>query len=79
LRAEGKGWPAPILRGATGDGDAAEEIAALLDDADLAIRRKAAELLFGLRRAETAPALRLALSRDEDAEVNLTRSRSRAC
>jgi arylsulfatase A-like enzyme len=69
LRAEGKGWPAPILRGVTGDGDAAEEIATLLDDADLAVRRKAAELLFALRRPETAPALRLALSRDEDADV----------
>jgi arylsulfatase A-like enzyme/HEAT repeat protein len=69
LRAEGKGWPAAILRGVTGDGDAAEEIATLLDDADLAIRRKAAELLFRLRRPETAPALRLALSRDEDSIV----------
>ncbi|HMJ14755.1 MAG TPA: sulfatase-like hydrolase/transferase [Polyangiaceae bacterium] len=69
LRAEGKGWPAAILRGAAGDGDAAEEIAALLDDADLKIRRKAAELLFELARPESAPALRLALSRDEDPEV----------
>jgi arylsulfatase A-like enzyme len=69
LRAEGKGWPAPILRGVTGDGDAAEEIAALLDDADLAVRRKAAELLFALRRPESAAALRLALSRDEDQDV----------
>jgi arylsulfatase A-like enzyme len=66
LRAEGKGWPAAILRGAGGDGDAAEEIAALLDDADASIRRKAAELLFELRRKETAPALRLALGRAED-------------
>ncbi|HEY6081197.1 MAG TPA: sulfatase-like hydrolase/transferase, partial [Polyangiaceae bacterium] len=69
LRAEGKGWPAAILRGAGGDGDAAEEIAALLDDADAAIRRKAAELLFELRRKETAPALRLALGRAEDETV----------
>lgn len=69
LRAEGKGWPAAILRGAGGDGDAAEEIAALLDDADAGIRRKAAELLFELRRKETAPALRLALSRAEDEDV----------
>jgi arylsulfatase A-like enzyme len=69
LRAEGKGWPAPILRGVAGDTDAAEEIAALLDDADRQIRRKAAELLFNLKRKETAPALRLAVSRDEDAEV----------
>lgn len=69
LRAEGKGWPAPILRGIGGDADAAEEIAALLDDADLTIRRKAAELLFELRRPETAAQLRLALARDEDEEV----------
>jgi len=69
LRAEGKGWPAAILRGAGGDGDAAEEIAGLLEDADAAIRRKAAELLFELRRKETAPALRLALSRAEDEDV----------
>ena len=66
LRAEGKDWPAPILRGVAGDGDAARDIAGLLDDADPAIRRKAAELLFELRRPETAPALRLALGRDED-------------
>jgi hypothetical protein len=69
LRAEGKGWPAPILRGAGGDGDAAEEIATLLEDADAAIRKKAAELLFELRRKETIPALRLALGRAEDEDV----------
>jgi len=69
LRAEGKGWPAAILRGKAGDGDAAEEIATLLEDADGSIRRKAAELLFELRRPETIPALRLALSRAEDEEV----------
>jgi Sulfatase/HEAT repeats len=69
LRAEGKGWPAAILRGAGGDGDAAEEIATLLEDADAAIRKKAAELLFELRRKETAPTLRLALSRAEDEDV----------
>jgi arylsulfatase A-like enzyme len=69
LRAEGKGWPAAILRGAGGDGDAAEEIASLLEDADASIRKKAAELLFELRRKETAPALRLALSRAEDEDV----------
>jgi hypothetical protein len=69
LRAEGKGWPAAILRGAGGDGDAAEEIASLLEDADASIRRKAAELLFELRRKETIPALRLALGRAEDEDV----------
>jgi arylsulfatase A-like enzyme len=69
LRAEGKGWPSPILRGVTGDGDAAPEIASLLDDADLEIRRKAAELLFELGRPETKEALRLALSRADDEVV----------
>jgi len=69
LRAEGKGWPPAILRGISGDGDAVDEIAALLDDADLAIRRKAAELLFELKRPEAKPALRLALGRDEDEVV----------
>ncbi len=69
LRAEGKGWPPAILRGISGDGDAAEEIAALLDDADLAIRRKAAELLFELKRPEAKAALRLAVGRDEDEVV----------
>ncbi len=69
LRSEGKGWPNPILRGVAGDGDAVDEIASLLDDADTAIRRKAAELLFELNRPSAAPALRLALTRDEDATV----------
>ncbi|MEZ4233716.1 MAG: sulfatase-like hydrolase/transferase [Polyangiaceae bacterium] len=68
-RAEGKGWPAPILRGISGDGDAAPEIAALLDDADVEIRRKAAEILFELGRPETASSLELALRRDEDEQV----------
>jgi arylsulfatase A-like enzyme len=79
LRAEGKGWPAAILRGISGDGDAVDEIAALLDDADLSIRRKAAELLFELKRPEAKAALRLAMGRDEDdivrryAALSLTR------
>ncbi len=69
LHAEGKGWPAPILRAMAGDGDVALDLAALLDDADSGIRAKAAEELFGLRRVETAPALRLALRRDENESV----------
>jgi arylsulfatase A-like enzyme len=69
LRAEGKGWPAPILRGLSGDADSAQEVAALLDDVDPAIRSKAAEVLFELRRPESAPALRLALGRDDNAAV----------
>lgn len=68
-RAEGKGWPEALRRGIAGDADAAADVAALLDDADVSIRRKAAEVLFEQRRPETAPALRLALLRDEDEEV----------
>src|SRR5262249_34855095 len=52
-----------------GDADAAPDLAALLDDSDREIRRKAAELLFALRRPETAAALTLALGRDEDVTV----------
>lgn len=65
----GRGWPGPILRGIAGDADAAPDLAALLDDADRDIRRKAAELLFELKRSDTMPALRLSLSRDEDVVV----------
>jgi hypothetical protein len=57
------------LRGIAGDGDAADEIAGLLDDADVAIRRKSAEILFELRRPSTRDALALALGRDEDPSV----------
>ena len=67
LRAEGKGWPVPIRRALAGDGEAAPEVAELLDDAELDVRRKAAEVLFELRQPGVAPALRLALGREEDA------------
>ncbi|APR77350.1 Choline-sulfatase [Minicystis rosea] len=69
LRSEGKGWPEALRRGLSGDGDAAADVAALLDDADVTIRRKAAEVLFELGRADASAALRLALVRDEDDEV----------
>lgn len=69
LRAEGKGWPPAILRGISGDGDVAPELAQLLDDADRAIRAKAAELLFDLGTTAEAPALRLAMTREEDFEA----------
>jgi arylsulfatase A-like enzyme len=69
LRAEGKGWPPPIRRALAGDGEAAGEVAELLDDADVGVRRKAAEVLFELRQPATAPALRLALGREEDPEA----------
>ncbi len=68
-RAEGTHWPGPILRGLAGDADAATEVAALLDDADVHIRRKAAAVLFDLAVPQTVTPLRLALQRDEDEEV----------
>ena len=69
LREEGKGWPEVLRRGIAGDGDAAADVAGLLDDADVTIRRKAAEVLFDLKRPEPIAALKLALERDEDKEV----------
>jgi arylsulfatase A-like enzyme len=62
-------WPGPIRRGLAGDGEAAAEIAELLDDSDARFRRKAAELLFDLKRREAAAALRLARERDDDPAV----------
>lgn len=69
LRAEGQGWPAPILLGLSGNAEVTPELARLLDDADPSIRRKAAELLFQLGAEGQAPALRLALSREEDEDT----------
>jgi arylsulfatase A-like enzyme len=69
VRAEGRPLPAALRRGMLGDADAAQETASLLDDADVVIRRAAAQVLFGLRQTETSPALRLALARDEDQQV----------
>jgi len=69
LRAEGKGWPEALRRGIAGDADSVTDVAALLDDADVTVRRKAAEVLFELRRTDGAEPLRLALVRDEDETV----------
>ncbi|MEN9580683.1 MAG: hypothetical protein RJA70_3692 [Pseudomonadota bacterium] len=62
-------WPAPILRGIAGDGDAAIELAGLLDDAEVRVRRKSAELLYELTHLETTAALQLSLEREEDETV----------
>lgn len=61
----GRAWPAPIVRGLSGDASAAPELALLLDDADRTMREKAAELLFSLATEREAAALRLALGREE--------------
>jgi hypothetical protein len=60
------GWPSALRRGAQGDLDAATDVAALLDDADVGIRRAAAEVCFSLHADATRPALRRAFERDED-------------
>ncbi|MBM4376860.1 MAG: sulfatase-like hydrolase/transferase [Deltaproteobacteria bacterium] len=55
-----EGWPHALRRGLAGDTDAAEDVATLLGDADVRIRRKAAETLFELAAppvdARAAPA-----------------------
>lgn len=62
-------WPEALRRGLQGDAEAAPDVAALLDDADVVIRRKAAEICFGLSAPATVPQLRRAADRDEDEEV----------
>jgi len=62
-------WPQALRRGLAGDADAAVEVAGLLDDADVEIRRKAAEVLFDLAQADVSPQLMRALSSDEDDTV----------
>jgi HEAT repeat protein len=62
-------WPEPLRRGLQGEVEAAPDVAALLDDADLTIRRKAAEVCFDLHAASTAPEVKHALAHDEDDEV----------
>lgn len=61
--------PEALRRGMQGDAEAAPDVAALLDDANVGVRRKAAEVCFAMRAATTAAPLRRALGRDEDDEV----------
>jgi len=61
--------PEPLRRALAGDVDAAIDIAALLDDADPLIRRKAAAALFELYSKDVTPALRAALTREKDVET----------
>ncbi len=68
-RGTGTAWPEAIRRGMWGDHDAAEDVAALLDDANLEVRRKAAEVTFALHAPEVAPAARRALAKADDADV----------
>ncbi|MGD0527884.1 MAG: sulfatase-like hydrolase/transferase, partial [Polyangiaceae bacterium] len=66
---QGPAWPEALRRGMQGDTEAAADVAALLDDASVVIRRKAAEVSFALHVPSTAPQLRRALARDEDETV----------
>ncbi len=66
---DGSAWPEAIRRGMQGEVEAAPDVASLLDDADVAVRRKAAQVCFELRAPATGPALRRAVARDEDEEV----------
>jgi HEAT repeat protein len=59
-------WPEALRRGLQGEGEVALDVASLLDDADVRIRRKAAEVCYQLRNTATAPAVRRALAHDED-------------
>jgi hypothetical protein len=68
-RGEGADWPEPIRRGLQGDVAAAEDVAPLLDDAQLSVRQEAAEVLYRLHDPSTVPALKRALARDEDPTV----------
>jgi hypothetical protein len=65
----GPAWPEALRRGMQGDVDAAEDVASLLDDADVTMRRKAAQVCFDLRAPAALPGVKRAFARDEDAEV----------
>jgi arylsulfatase A-like enzyme len=62
-------WPEALRRGMQGEADVALDVASLLDDADVAIRRKAAEVSFQLHVPTMAASVRRSLARDEDDEV----------
>ncbi len=62
-------WPRALRRGIGGDAEAVLDVAALLDDANVGVRRKAAEVLFDLNQERAAPHLRRALRSDEDDSV----------
>jgi hypothetical protein len=66
---EGGDWPEAMRRGLQGDADAAVDVAPLLDDANVGIRRKAAEVTFALHSHDVAGQTRRAFGREEDDEV----------
>jgi arylsulfatase A-like enzyme len=62
-------WPEPLRRAFAGDAEAAIEVAPLLDDVDVAFRRRAAEALARLARPETEEQIRRALPRESDPDA----------
>lgn len=62
-------WPDALRRGVAGDADAAADVATLLADPSVEIRRRAAEVLFDLERRETTAALKNAMATEEDAHT----------
>jgi hypothetical protein len=65
----GSPYPEALRRGLQGEVDAAQDVATLLDDANVTLRRKAAEVCFALHAPATIPELRRAFARDEDDTV----------
>ena len=61
-RGEEAAWPEALRRGIAGDADAAPDVAALLDDVNVAVRSKAAEISFDLHAPPVAPAMRRAVA-----------------
>ncbi|HVH47291.1 MAG TPA: sulfatase-like hydrolase/transferase, partial [Labilithrix sp.] len=68
-KVEASDLPDALRRGLQGDRDAAEDVAALLDDARVDIRRLAARCAFTLRAPEIAPQLERSERRDDDDTV----------
>lgn len=65
-RHEAANLPEALRRCLQGDRESAEEVAALLDDAQADVRRRAAKCAFRLRAKEIAPQLRRTADNDED-------------
>ncbi|MGZ3417366.1 MAG: sulfatase [Polyangiales bacterium] len=64
-----QGWPDALRRAFAGDTSAASEVASLLDDVDVAFRRRAAEALARLAQPDTEPSIRRAWTTEQDLET----------
>jgi hypothetical protein len=68
-RLEAPSMPEALRRGLQGDREAAEEVATLLDDARVGIRREAARCAFKLHAPSMIAQVARALARDEDEQT----------